>query len=136
MTQDTPEQLHSIFCKETGREACFPIWQRAYLDYLSKGYTCADLSLVLRYIKRENNRMNGAAFSLRQDKLFDFEYMHFDALLNEARAKDRNRRPAPSPKSQIIAAYEKPVDTEQSSLLKLNGDRHVSEIFKSIGGNQ
>lgn len=128
---DTPESIHAAFCLETGMACNFRVWERAFLHFITHGFTTADLEIVLRYLKRENKRMTGAAFSLRPDKIFDFEYMRFDSLLGEARAKERNIRKAQSSSERAVAAYEKPVDPEQAdSRVKGNG-RHISDFLRT-----
>lgn len=131
MTQNA-QLVHAVFTQETSRQSNFAVWERAYVDFLSKGYTCDDLRLVLRFIARENRRMNGAAFSLRQNKLFDFEYMHFDALLQEARAKDRNARKAKTESEKTLARYENAIEPEEADPRIRGAGRHVSELFRNI----
>lgn len=67
------------------------IWEHAFSDFLSKGYTPEDLQLVLGHLLRENRRMNGAKYSLRLNTLLDWQYERFDSFLAEARAVKRNR---------------------------------------------
>jgi hypothetical protein len=130
---ETPQQLHEAFCAGTRSTPNYRVWERAYADFLDKGYTCADLTMVLAHIQRENKRMNGAAYSLRQNKLFDFEYMHFDSLLNEAKDKARNRRPLPTAKQQVEQLRERVIDKEESSTMRLTPGCHISDVLKTLG---
>lgn len=131
-THDTPQMLHEAFCSGTKSTPNYRVWERAYADFLDKGYTCADLVMVLAHIVRENKRMNGAAYSLRQNKLFDFEYMHFDALLNEAKGKARNRRPAPTPRQVVEELRNRVVDPETSSTIGISAGRSLQDVFKTL----
>lgn len=128
--QETPQEVHKAFCACTGTQPNYRVHERAYVDYLSYGYTAADLILVLKHLLHENRRMNGAAYSLRIDKLLDFEYRHFDAVLSEARAVSRNRRGAPTPKQVVQSQREQVIDPEQASTMTTTTIVPVKQILK------
>ena len=85
------ESIHACYCSCSGLSVNLMVHSRAIVDFLAHGFTEDDLRCVLLHLKRENARMNGAAYSLRIDRLLDFEYRRFDSLLSEARAQQRNR---------------------------------------------
>jgi len=86
------EQLHNCYVEQTGLQVNLRVHERAWMDFIEHGYTVDDLRLVLQHLKRENRRMECCQFSVRLDRLLDFEYRHFDSMLAEARAIERNRR--------------------------------------------
>lgn len=98
--------LHSCYCEVSGLSINARVHERAFQDFLSSGFTVDDMRLVLTHLKRENKRMNGAAFSLRIDKLLDFEYRRFDSILSEAKAKNRNRV-VQTPSEQVLQEWRK-----------------------------
>lgn len=131
-TPNRVDELHKVWCMETGQTANQRIWERAYVDFLQH-YTADDLRLVLQHIKSLNKKSD-AKFSLRLNKFFDFEYMHFDALLSEAKATKRNRRPAPDAKTAALSELRPVVDVEQASTISLNAGHHISEFIRRPNG--
>lgn len=111
---DTIESVHTCYCQMTGLQVNQRVHERAYADFLAAGYTVADLELVLGHIKRENRRMAGASFSLRLDRLLDFDYRHFDSILSEARALQRNRV-VRTPRQEVLQQLRKLPDTENTT---------------------
>lgn len=85
------ESVHACYCSCSGLSVNLRVHERAIVDFLAHGFTEDDLRMVLLHLKRENGRMSGASYSLRIDRLLDFEYRRFDSLLSEARAQHRNR---------------------------------------------
>ena len=126
------QAIHSVYCIESGMSPTYAVQERAYHDFLSKGFTVDDLRLVLRHLKRENQRMNGASYSLRVDRIFDFDYRRFDAFLSEARATNRNRRPAPTAKDNVIQLRERVVNPEQSSTMPDKPPRSFADVLKAV----
>ena len=137
MTLTPIETLHATWCREASHNPQEPlrvnirVWERAYADFLSKGYTEEDLAVVIRHVKYVNKKED-KKFSLRQNKFFDFEYMHFDSLLQEAQARNRNRRPAPTEKEKAIESLRPVVDPEQASTIGISAGRHISELFRKL----
>jgi hypothetical protein len=133
MSTLTPiEVLHATWCREASpTKEPLPVnlrtWERAYADFLEHGYTAEDLTLVLRHMKYLN-RTRDQRFSLRQNLIFDFEYMRFDSLLQEAKATNRNKRPAPSEREKALEALRPTVDPETST--GTTAGAHVSALVK------
>ncbi len=127
MDTETAKLIHAAFSEELGAEPKFRVHERAYCDFISTGYTAADVRLVIRHIKSENKKMNGAAHSLRVDRLLDFDYRRFDSLLTQAKAIHRNRIPPPTPKEATIQAF------RGGTVEVSNGKpRHISEVFNEM----
>lgn len=97
------EQLHQAYCAETGNQPTLTVWERAYFDFL-KHFTVEDLRLVCQFVKAKNRKMNGATYSVAPKKLFDFEYLHFDSLLSEAKAWNRNKPKPTTPQQSVLNA--------------------------------
>lgn len=121
------QECHKVFCAETGTEPNMAIHQRAYADFISKGYTPDDLRLVIWFLKRENKRMNGAKFSMRLDKLLDFDYRHFDGLLCEAKPVWRNTKPV-SAKTQVLQQFRRTSEPDGGP-----APRIVKDVMKGMG---
>jgi hypothetical protein len=85
------ESLHACYEQMTHLQIRLPVWERRFSAFLSAGYTVDDLQLVLGHLLRENRRLNGAHYSLRLDRLLDFEHAKFDGLLAEAKAMQKSR---------------------------------------------
>lgn len=109
------DQLHAIhdcYVAMTGKCVKYSVHEAVYHHFTQKGFTCDDLRLVLEYLASENRRMRGAQYSTRHDKLFDWDFQHFDSLLSEAKARYRNRRPKLTGKAKVLAQYERKVNSE------------------------
>lgn len=102
---ESSQLIHAAFMEETGAEPNFKVHERAYHDFVATGYTADDLRLVMRHLKAENKRMNGAKHSLRLDRLLDFDYRRFDSLLTEAKSIRRNRLKPTPPRDEVLAAW-------------------------------
>lgn len=98
------DALHDAYTSITGLEVKKCIHIRAYADYLAHGFTLDDWRCVLLYLRLQNRRMNGAAYSLRLNSLLDFEYHKFDSFLAEARAVHRNRV-VPSAREKVLNSW-------------------------------
>jgi hypothetical protein len=98
------EAIHQTYEQITGLSIKLPVHERAIGDFLAHGFTQEEFALVLRHLVRENKRMNGAAYSLRIDRLIDYEYRRLDSLLSEAKALERNR-PKQSPAENVLAQF-------------------------------
>lgn len=131
----TIAQIHQAWETASGQTIKPRIWERAFSDFIAHGYTCEDIAVCFRYAKRENARFTqGTGFTITPFKVFDFEYRWFDSLLSQARASERNRRPAPTPKEAVVQLREKVINPE--SVPGNGAGRHVSEIFHKNITNQ
>jgi hypothetical protein len=116
------EKLHRAYTETTGLQCNLRVHERAFADFLAHGFTTDDLICVLKYLMRENQRMAGAKFTLRLDRLMDYEYRHFDSLLSEARAGQRNRV-KPAPKAETLKSWRGlPTQTEHGAPCRRVGD--------------
>lgn len=121
MQRDTPriEEAHRRYCELTGYRLLLSIDRHYWwAQWLAKGFTDADLALVVRNIQKgikTGNRHQGA---LKWSHLIQ-EPDRFEEELMEARASLRNTPPLPSVKDRWV---QKPVDTA----------RHVSKLMPDI----
>lgn len=130
----TIASLHAAWEKASGTILKIKIWERAIASFIEAGYTEADVEICFRYAHRENAKFTSAiqGFTITPFKVFDFEYRWFDSLLSQARASERNRRPAPTPKEVVISLREKPVDLETADP-RINGNgRHLRDVLKNL----
>jgi hypothetical protein len=98
------QSLHNCYCTLSGFEARYAIHERAYAEFIAAGFTEDDLRCVILFLKRENKSGN-RTYSLRLNKLLDFEFRHFDSLLGEARARDRNRIKPPTNAQRVVEQF-------------------------------
>lgn len=101
---DSIKAVFDVYCEITHFQPKLAIHERAIAEYLQAGYDQNDLRCVLLFLQRENRR-GDRTYSLRLDKLLDFEFRHFDSLLCEARAKERNRPKPPSNSQRVVEQF-------------------------------
>lgn len=124
------ESLHACYQQMTHLEIRLPAWERRFAAFLSAGYTVDDLQTVLGHLMRENRKMNGAHYSLRLDRLLDFEHAKFDGLLAEARAM-QNSRPKRTHQERALQAWRGlPTQTGTSDTSKPIGTIAVEALRK------
>lgn len=134
----TIASLHAAWELASKTTLKLKVWERGIASFIEAGFTEDDVRCVFAYARRENAKFTSAiqGFTITPFKVFDFEYRWFDSLLSQARASERNRRPAPTERDKVIALREKPVEPETADL-RINGvGRHVSELFVKKIPNQ
>ncbi len=120
--------LQSEWARLTKQELHPRATERLFFGFHNEGFTCDDLRCVVEYYQRFNRQNNGAQFRINAQKICgDIEA--FASVLAEARAKERNRPKAVTPKEQVINLRERPVDVEKPAT---GSDRHVSDVFKTL----
>lgn len=105
MTPTDPQIILDAYTACTGREASFLHYEFSIGKFTMMGFTAADMTLVCEHIKREN-RKHGRDFqiSLKLSRLLsDTEW--FSDFLAEARAKQRNHIPNPTPKEKVLQSF-------------------------------
>jgi hypothetical protein len=126
-----PNNLHSAWCKASGQQLHERLTERIFFEAEKMGITADDVRCVVEFLTRFNKRSDGAKFRINAFKVIgDLET--FAATLAEARAVERNRRPAPTEKEKVVEAFRPTVDPEQVSTLSLGAGRHVSELFRKM----
>jgi len=132
MTAAPIATLQHAWCQASGQELNHKLCERVFYEAWKAGVTADDIRCVVEFMLRFNKRSDGAKFRVNAFSVVgDLEKL--GALIAEARAAERNRRPTPTPKEQIIALREKVVDPEAADP-RINGNgRHVSELFKNPG---
>lgn len=130
----TIASLHAAWESASGTTLKLKIWERGIDHFIQAGFTEADIVCVFKYARRENARFTGSiqGFTITPFKVFDFEYRWFDSLLSQARAGERNRRPSPTPKEQVMVLRDPLLATEEADpRIKGNG-RHLSDVLKKL----
>lgn len=129
MTDETPifRHLHGVYCQLANAQLVLTM-ERIYWwsHFKARGFTEADLRLVLRYlwheIKAERRRYGALKFS---NLIQDVDRFEEDLFL--ARAWDRNYRPVPTSKQQTVAAWH-PAMTEPVTPTA----RPISELIAAL----
>lgn len=123
---DQLKAIYDCYCNISGFNPRYAIHERAIAEFVTAGFVEDDLRCVLLFLKRENRRGN-CTYSLRIDKLLDFEFRHFDALLSEARCKERNRPKVATPAQAVLANFRSTHTTTESAPAK-----SVSQLLKEL----
>lgn len=110
----------------TGRESRLPIYEHALFDFVRAGFTDVDMTTVLTFLMRENNR-NHFQYSLKLGHLIN-DHMRFNDLLQEARARERNRRPAPTAKEKVLQQF-RPAMGETATT---TGAMSIKDILRKV----
>ncbi len=124
-------ELHDLWCSTTNQELHKKATERLFYEFISAGFNSDDLTCVLKYMQG-SNRKGGGRYKIQCHKILG-DHEVFASILAEAKAIERNRRKAATASEKIMQQYEKVVDPEQSSVLKLNGGRHLSDVIKTLG---
>ena len=95
----------------TGSVARYGVYERAAFDWFKAGFTLDDFKLVIGYLKRENQR-NDYKYSMKLSKLLN-DHEHFNDLLNEATAKERNRIKPRTPQQTVVDEFRHTMTTTQ-----------------------
>jgi len=114
----------SAYTSISGREARLPIYEHSLFDWVKAGFTKSDMIIVLNFIIREN-RKNDYKYSLRLGPLIN-DLQRFSDLLEEAKAKERNRKVAPTAKERVLKEF-RGVEHEPAANV-----RNIGEIFKGM----
>jgi len=108
---DAIRELHSTWCEVTRQDLHPKATERLFFEFWRAEFTAQDLRCVLDHMQRFNRQNPGAQFRLHAQKVLgDLEM--FASTLAETRAKERNRRPAPTARQQVEALRDRPVDAE------------------------
>ena len=103
--------------------------ERMLYEFVKSDFTADDLRCVLMFIIWQNKKREPQFRErLRFDKIVgDLEV--FNARAAEARAWERNRRPAPTPREKVLQQLRGTAPEAPANV------RHVSEVFSSIAPN-
>lgn len=119
--QSIVAELHRVYCALTGSSAKLMVWERDWLAFSQTGYTKEDLQSVLFWILRENKKLEKKyQRSVWLSKLIG-DLRHFDDMLNEAQASNRNHKPA-TPKAQVLQQFRGMSEPEVNGAAKRVGD--------------
>ena len=97
------QELHVCFEKITGQSLRYSLQQRLWWEFNNEGFTMQDLICVIQFFQR-SNRNNTFKYSLKIHSILG-DLSRFDSFLGEARAQERNRKPAKTPKESVLAAW-------------------------------
>ena len=126
--QSIIESLHKLYCDSTGTEPKPLLWERSWYDYLQAGFNLSDLEIVLKWIKRENS-IRDFKRSLNLGKLIGGDLTHFDSLLCEARAVQRNHKPVTA-KQKVVQEFRRFQESEVPAAARQIGQ--IIQQFKEI----
>lgn len=127
---DSIETLHQSWQTHTQQKIHIRACERLLFDLAQTDVTADDVRCVVQYLQRLN-KTSDFKFQIQFHRVMELERFH--SLLGEARAKERNRRPAPTPKEQVQQQYAQVLDPEQTSTMTQQPMRHISEVVKHLG---
>ncbi len=134
MTPITPiDAFFLAWCEATSQEPDKRIIrQNEHLahDFIAAGFTCDELKRVVAYMKHENTK--GGRFKLQLHKVAG-ELDRFASILADCKARDRNRRPAPSAKAQALETLRPTVEPETADVRANGTGRHLKDILSNLG---
>jgi hypothetical protein len=125
-TTETLASILEAYTLLSGREAKLPIYEHSLFDWVRAGFTKEDMIIVVQFIVREN-RHNTFKYSLKLGHLIN-DHQRFNDLLEEAKAKERNRRPAMTPKEKVLSQL-RPVMGETMTVTEIPT---AGEILKRV----
>lgn len=130
MSTDNPSDsflpILSEYTRLTGRKAPVTIYDSILFPFVRAGFGADDMRLVVEFILRENTK-NHFKYGLKLGTLIG-DLVRFNDLLEEAKAKERNRRPAPTPKEKVLSQF-RPVVGES---LTATGAMSVKEVLRKV----
>lgn len=126
---DQLHQLHQCWCRLTGQEIRYQPAERQLWELVNNGFTEADLEAVLTFLIWQNKKQTDPRY--RTKLLFhrivgDLEY--FNSIAGEANAWLRNRRPPPTDKQKVLAAFRSTTpEPDQGGVV-----RTIREVMKGL----
>ena len=107
------QEMHAAWESASAQEVNYRATERIFYEAHNMGFTPDDLKIAVKHLIRFNNRSEGAKFRINVFRVLgDLE--SFAALVGEAKATDRNRRPAPTPKDKVIQLREHVINPDEA----------------------
>lgn len=132
------QDLHTAWENASAQTVNFKATERIFYAAHMMDFTPDDVTIAVKHLIRFNNRSDNAKFRINVFKILgDLEY--FASLVAEARAVDKNRRPAPTPKQVVQSQREQIVDPEESSLLTITSTtsgRTMKDVLNTLAEQQ
>lgn len=132
---DTSTELVAIVAQtwqdQTKQDLHLRTVERIFFKFLQEGFQADDLRCVLTWVKWKNTqseRKRQINLRLILDHDAELPFAKFACDLGEARAWERNRRPAPTAKEKVLSQF-RPVMGET---LTTTGALSVKEILKKV----
>lgn len=122
--------LHELWCSMTQQELHKKSTERLFWQFHNEGFSADDMSIVVKYMQRSNAK-GGGRYKLAAHKVLgDLEI--FASILAMAKAENRNRRPGPTPKEQVMALRDPLLKTEEADPRISGNGRHLKDVLKSL----
>lgn len=122
--------LHDLWCSLTQQDLNRKATERLFWQFHNEGFGTDDLSVVVKYMQRCNAKGGGRYKIAAHKVLGDTEV--FASILAMAKAENRNHRPAPTPKEQVMQLRDPLLKTEEADP-RINGHgRHLSDVLKKM----
>jgi len=98
------KSLHACWCQTSGQELHFKATERIFFEMAKMDFKPDDILCVLKFVLNYNLTHKHAPMKVQVHKLCgDLEI--FASILAEARAKERNKVQALTPKEKTLAAW-------------------------------
>lgn len=134
---DRPRKMKSLldlqhaWCQASGQELNPKLCERVFYEAWKADVTGDDIRCVVEFMLRFNKRSDGAKFRLNAFTVVgDLEKL--GALIAEARAAERNRRPAPTAKEQVVQLRERVVEPETADPRISTPVRTFKDVLKAL----
>ena len=131
-TQDHILSLSAAWGRVSGQVVNARLTERIWWELARAGITADDIACVVDFLLRKNRKhAGGPQFSINVLKVCgDLE--NFATLLAEARAQERNRRPAPTPRDTVLAQQRPVVDPEAARARAGEQFQTLRDILKKV----
>ncbi len=123
---DAFQPILSEYSRLTGRNAPLSLYDASLFPFVRAGFTADDMRIVIEFIQRENKR-NHYQYGLKLGSLIN-DLQRFNDLLEEAKAKERNRRPATTPKEKVLSQLRPTVSENLTS----TGAMTVKDVLRKV----
>ncbi len=130
MSQQHLDQLLAAWNSATGQDVRPRAVERILFELWRADYTPADVTLVVDFLRRQNAKLQGAQFRINIFKVLG-DVETFESTRAEAAAMQRNRRPPATPRQQVEALRERPVDPEETRARQTQ-DTNVRTAFAAL----
>ena len=122
---DQIQSLHSCWCQTTGQPLHFKATERLFYEMAKLDFVSDDLLCVLKFVLSYNKTHQNAQMKVQVHKLCgDLET--FASILGEARAKERNKIPKPTPKEIVLEQFRRVTPEAKGNCVP------ISQVFEAM----
>lgn len=122
---DKLKSLHACWCKLTNQELNYRATERLFWELHNNDFTEEDLTVVLKHVLAYNRTHPNAQMKVQLHKICG-DVAVFGSICAEARAKQRNAIPQPTPRQEVLHAF-RGITPEPHGNVK-----NIAEVFAEL----